>query len=823
MQNRPRWEREDRDSRIDRNRQSKRLVFRRSLFLMLVCGVGLFIPLVIQLWTISIRDHDFYQQRATDQQLMDVSVSAHRGDILDANGDVLAMSATVYNLILAPKDLMNSVDQSDYTDEEGNEDEEAWSAAVQELRDEIIDGLMAIHPDLDRADLERRMAKENSQYEVLLTELEEEEAQAIRTFIEENDTGYYLYLTPSTKRYYPFGDLASQVLGFVNSEGGAYGLEAKYEEILKGIPGRVVTGRTAENDELYNSYSNYVDAVNGYDLTLTIDSTIQSYAEQILEKGIAAYDVQNGGVCIVANPKTMEILAMASSPEFDPNNYSAIMDSLLQEEATSNVQGIYEQLKAENDQKPAEEQLTDAELQQQAQSQANAAVRETQWRNKGLSEPYEPGSTFKALVLAAALEEGVVSESDTFYCPGYYEVNGVRIYCSERTGKHGNQTLAEAVQNSCNPAFMMIGQRLGAEKFYDYFEAFGMTEKTGIDLPGEQIGLVWDRDYLTSLEGYLSLATASFGQRFTVTPLQMITAFSSVINGGNLYQPYVVQSISDAGGAVIQNTEPTLIRQVVSQETSQRCRAILETVVSEGTGGNAYQAGYRIGGKTGSSETIPKEDDRTIVSFMGFAPADDPEIIVLLAYDKPQPASPGSDWSTTGVYISGGNMAAPMAGEVIAQILDYLDVEKQYTAEESAAVDVTTPQVTGYTVADAETRLSNKGLSYRTIGEGDVVTSQVPAANSAVPGGSTVILYLGGATPEETGTVPNVVGQSYEAAKNALESAGFFMRATGTSTFYTNSSRAQSQSVAGGETAAIGTVIDVQFSTVVEDGYAGLD
>ena len=823
MQNRPRWEREDRDSRIDRNRQSKRLVFRRSLFLMLVCGVGLFIPLVIQLWTISIRDHDFYQQRATDQQLMDVSVSAHRGDILDANGDVLAMSATVYNLILAPKDLMNSVDQSDYTDEEGNEDEEAWRAAVQELRDEIIDGLMAIRPDLDRADLERRMAKENSQYEVLLTELEEEEAQAIRTFIEENKTGYYLYLTPSTKRYYPFGALASQVLGFVNSEGGAYGLEAKYEEILKGIPGRVVTGRTAENDELYNSYSNYVDAVNGYNLTLTIDSTIQSYAEQILEKGIAAYDVQDGGVCIVANPKTMEILAMASSPEFDPNNYSAIMDSLLQGEASSNVQGIYEQLKAENDQKSAEEQLTDAELQRQAQSQANAAVRETQWRNKGLSEPYEPGSTFKALVLAAALEEGVVSESDTFYCPGYYEVNGVRIYCSERTGKHGNQTLAEAVQNSCNPAFMMIGQRLGAEKFYDYFEAFGMTEKTGIDLPGEQIGLVWDRDYLTSLEGYLSLATASFGQRFTVTPLQMITAFSSVINGGNLYQPYVVQSISDASGAVIQNTEPTLIRQVVSQETSRRCRAILETVVSEGTGHNAYQAGYRIGGKTGSSETIPKEDDRTIVSFMGFAPADDPEIIVLLAYDKPQPASPGSDWSTTGVYISGGNMAAPMAGEVIAQILDYLDVEKQYTAEESAAVDVTTPQVTGYTVADAETRLSNKGLSYRTIGEGDVVTSQVPAANSAVPGGSTVILYLGGATPEETGTVPNVVGQSYEAAKNALEAAGFFMRATGTSTFYTNSSRAQSQSVAGGETAAIGTVIDVQFSTVVEDGYAGLD
>ena len=806
----------------ERRHRSNRLVLRRSLILMLVCGVGLFIPLVVQLWGIAIRDHDFYQEKASNQQLMDVSVSAHRGEIRDANGEVLAMSATVYDLILAPKDLMNSVDQDDFEDEDGNFDEDAWRAAVDDLRGEIIDGLMTVRPDLDRADLERRMVKEESQYERLLTELEEEEAQAIRTFIEENDTGYYLYLTPSTKRYYPFGALASQVLGFVNSEGGVYGLEAGYEDLLKGIPGRVVTGRTAENDELYNSYSNYIDAVNGYDLTLTIDSTIQSYAEQILEKGIAAYDIRNGGVCIVADPNTMEILAMASSPEFDPNSYSAVIDSLLQGEIQTDAPAIYEQLKAENAQKPVEEQLTDAELQQKAQSQATASARETQWRNKGLKEPYEPGSTFKALVLAAALEEGVVSESDTFYCPGYYVVNGVRINCSEHSG-HKDQNLAKAVQNSCNPAFMMIGQRLGAEKFYDYFEAFGMTEPTGIDLPGEEVGLVWDRDYLTSPEGYLSLATASFGQRFTVTPLQMITAFSAVINGGNLYQPYVVQSVTDASGAQIQSNEPTLVRQVVSEETSQRCRAILETVVSEGTGGNAYQAGYRIGGKTGSSETIPKEDDRTIVSFMGFAPADDPEIIVLLAYDKPQPATPGSDWSTTGVYISGGNMAAPMAGELIGQILDYLDVEKQYTAEESAAVDVTTPRVTGYTVADAESRLEAKGLSFRTVGEGDVVTGQVPAANAAVPGGSTVILYLGGAAPEETGTVPNVVGLSYEAAKKTLEDAGFFMRAGGTSTFYGDSSKAQNQSVAFGETAAIGTIVDVQFSTVVEDGYAGLD
>lgn len=270
---------------------------------------------------------------------------------------------------------------------------------------------------------------------------------------------------------------------------------------------------------MYNSYSNYIDAVNGYDLTLTLDSTIQAYAEQAIETGIQAYDVRNGGFCVVMDPKTGAILAMASSPEFDPNSYSAVTDSLLQGEIQADIPGFYEQLKAENAQKPAEEQQTDAELQEQAAAQATAKARETQWRNKAIREPYEPGSTFKALVLAAALEEGVVDENSTFDCPGYYMVNGVRINCSKVQG-HGHQTLAEAVQNSCNPAFMMIGQRLGAEKFYDYFEAFGMTEVTGIDLPGEEKGQDWGREYFTSLEGYLSLATASFGQRFTVTPLQ---------------------------------------------------------------------------------------------------------------------------------------------------------------------------------------------------------------------------------------------------------------------------------------------------------------
>lgn len=803
---------EPRKNPSERSRQSKRLVFRRSMVLMGVFGLGLYIPLLIQLWNIAIVHHDEYQTKAIEQQLMDVTVSANRGEILDANGDVLAMSATVYNLILAPKDLVASVSESKFKDEDGNLDEDAYNVEIQRKRDVVVDGLCELMPDLDREKLEQRMEKTNSQYEVLATQIEEQDAKAIRAFIEENNTSYYLYLTPSTKRYYPYGSLASQVLGFVNSEGGAYGLEAWYEDLLKGVPGRVVTGKTAQNVEMYNSYSNYIDAINGYDLTLTLDATIQSYAQQALEKGIEMYDVQNGGFCLVMDPQTGKVLAMASSPNFDPNNYSVITDSFLLEDVDTDTATIYQQLKAENDTKPADEQLTDAELQEQAQAQAKGAAREKQWSNRTVKETYEPGSTFKALVLAAALEEGVVSENDTFDCPGYYNIGGWRINCSKRTG-HGHQTLAEAVQNSCNPAFIEIGQRLGAEKFYEYFQAFGMTEKTGIDLPGEEKGVNWGSNM-----GIVDLAVASFGQRFNVTPLQMVTGFSAVINGGNLYQPYVVQKVTDSEGNTVKENSSTLVRQVVSEQTSQRARAILETVVSEGGGSNAYQAGYRIGGKTGSAETL--EDGRTIVSFMGFAPADDPQVIVLMAYDTPKEASPGSSYGTCGVYIGGGAMAAPRAGELIAQILDYMGVEKQYTTEESAATTVTTPQVTGYTVADAAVRLEKKNLTYRTVGTGDVVTSQVPAANSAVPGGSTVILYLGDAAPEETTTVPNVVGMSYEGAKKALEAQGLFMQAAGSSTFYSESSKAQSQSVAAGESVATGTIVQVQFSTLVEDGAA---
>ena len=810
-----RYDRQERRSAAPtqtRGSHSKRTIFRRTVFMMVVCGVLMFIPLGWKLWDIAIVHHDEYQLKASNQQTLDMSVSASRGNIYDRNGNVMAMSATVYNLILSPNDLVKSVPTED---EEGNElSDSLYDAAVSAKQEQVKRDLMALIPSLDEEKLDTQIHATKYSYREVKTNIEEEDAEAIREYISENKTSAYLYLIPSTKRYYPYSSLAAQALGFVNADGGAYGIEAKYNDLLEGTSGRVVTTKTGNGVEMFNTYSEYIDAQDGYDVTLTIDATIQSYLEKAIEEGIQDYAVQNGAFGIAMNPKTGEILAIASSPDFDPNNYSEITDEILNASIDANAETIYQQLKANNT-----ENLTEEELRAQARGQAYNQAVMSQWRSKAVNDTYEPGSTFKAIVLSMALEEGLVSESDTFTCTGGVRVDGYSdiIRCSKRTG-HGTQTLAQAVQNSCNPAFIAIGQRLGVERFYEYFQAFGYTEMTGVDLPSEAEGINWGEN-MTNVD----LAVASFGQRFTTTPIQQITAFSAVINGGKLMQPYIVKSVTDQNGNVIQNTEPTLVRQVISEQTSRRATAILESVVSEpkGSGHNAYQAGYRIGGKTGSSETGDRS--RIIVSFIGFAPADDPELVVLLAFDKPEQTYEGSNWSTTGVYISGGNMSAKTAGPMLADMLDYLGIEKEYTAEESAAVDVSTPTVTGMTVAQAEEALKEKNLSYRTMGSGDTVTSQVPSAGASVPGGSTVILYLGDTKPAETGTVPDVTGLSYEAAKTRLENAGFFMRAAGVSTYYTNSTTADSQSIAGGETAAIGTVIDVQFFNMVEDGAVGVD
>ena len=796
-----------------RGTHSKRSIFRRTLFLMVLCGMVIFIPLGWKLWDIAIVNCEAYQKAAQNQNGLDFVIPAERGKIYDRNSNVMAMSTTVYTLILSPRDLVKSVSNKD---EEGNTlSDEVYQAKVAARQDQMVEELMNLIPDLDREEVEGHVHATKMAYREIKVNIEEEEHKRIQEYIVENKASSYLYQIAGSKRYYPYSGLAAQALGFVNANGGAYGIEAVYNDVLEGTAGRVVTTRTAAGTERYNSYAEYIDAVNGYNITLTIDTTIQSYLEKTLEEGIKDFEVQDGAFAIAMNPKTGAIYGIASSPDFDPNNYGRITNELLSSQLDESAAAIFEKLKASNT-----ENLTDSQLMEKSESQAYSDAANTQWRNKAIDSRYEPGSVFKAIVLAAALEEGVVSENDHFFCSGEAVVPGYPkpIKCSNTRG-HKDQDLAKAVANSCNPAFIEIGKRLGVDTFYDYFEAFGMLENTGIDLPGEAslAGAVWSRDKMSNVD----LAVASFGQRFEITPLQMICGFSAVINGGNLVKPYVVQSVSTQDGTVVQNTQPEVVRQVISKQTSQRAADILEQVVATGSGNNGYVAGYRIGGKTGTSEVKTVDLDHYVVSFMGYAPADDPQVIVLLAYDHPKVKEPGSNYGPSGVYISGGNMAAKKAGPLIAQILDYLGIEKTYSTEEAAAADVVMPKVTGLSVTKAEDDLSRVNLRFRTIGEGETVSRQIPAAGTRIPGGSTVILYLGDSAPEASGTVPDVRGMTYENAKNALEKAGFFMRASGASVYYGNTTTAESQSIAGGVAAVTGTVVDVKFFNQVEDGYAG--
>lgn len=781
---------------VQKDKGSKRLIFRRTGFLMFLCGFFMFLPLFWQLWDLAVVNHDKYGGMAASQQTKSVSMSANRGNIYDSQGNTLAMSATVYKLILSPLDLLIKINERDYRDSDGIVNEIAYQNAIIERKQTLAQGLAQLFPEqLTTESILERMERDYSQYEVLLTNIEEDDAVLVREFLAFHNCGYDLWLTPDSKRYYPYSSLASGILGFVNDNGGAYGIEAAYETNLQGMEGRIVTAKTGRGTELYNSFSSFDDAINGNNIHLTIDATIQSYAERTLAEGIQAYDIEKGGFCIILDPNTGEVLAAASSPTYDLNSYSEIIDPKLQAYVTSETNRLVS----------ANSGATDKsydEIVAESRAIATSTARETMWKSLTFQDTYEPGSTFKALILAACLEEGLVSESDTFYCSGSCTIAGETIRCSNTSG-HNMQTLAQAVENSCNPAFMDMGERLGIDLFYKYFEAFGLKDSTGIDLNGEYLGIMWEKSAMTVVD----LAVGSFGQRFTVNPLQMVTAFAATINGGHLMEPYVVSSISDDTGTVIEAKQPTVVRQVVSQESSDRTRAILESVVENGSGKNARVAGYSVGGKTGTSETLV--DDEVTVSFIGFAPVEDPQIIVLLAFNAPNRVSTGSSYSTTGVYISGGNMAALSAGSLISDVLDYLGVKKDYSSDEILMAEVTVPRVTDLELEEGIEILNSKLLNYRTVGEGDIITSQVPARGAIISGNSTVILYLGDSVPEANTTVPNLYGMTYANAKATLEARGLFLT---TSAYVDASSTISSQSIASGTVANLGTVINANFT-----------
>lgn len=746
-----------------------RMMLRRTLFLLSVCGAAAFVVLAARLYQLQIVRHDELESRAIAQQVRETTVSAPRGTIYDCNGEVLAMSAGVDTIYLSPAEI-----------EQYGEDAEA-----------IAEGLSDILG-LDYETVYVKTQNSGSWYEVVARKVEEDVATQVREFKEEG--GYNgIKLEADTKRYYPNGSLAAHVIGFVGTDNtGLGGIEAKYDKALSGTNGFIMRSTTAAGtDLLYTSWEDYFDAVPGSDVELTIDATIQYYVEKHLAQAVEDYDIQNGAAAICMDVDTGAILSMASLGNFDLNNYQAISDEAM------------------------------AEIDASAQSEAEraeliAAAQQLQWRNKAISDTYEPGSTFKIITLAMALEEGVVDMNSTFYCGGSVSVQGrnTPVKCW-KSGGHGSQTLTQAVQHSCNVAFVNIGRLIGEERFYDYAEVFGffertgdssvqLTGRTGIDIGGESGSIWWSEDVFCNPENLSQLAAASFGQTFNITPLQLVTAVSACVNGGYLTQPHLVNSVTGPDGSVTEY-EPVEIRQVISEETSAKVREILEQVVGdsvEGTGRNAYVAGYRIGGKTGTSTKTTQEIAGTkeyIVSFIGVAPADDPQIALLVLLDNPS--------SESGIYVSGGQMAAPVVGKMMADILPYLGVEPEYSDSELQTMDRAVPDVTGLSLAEAQSKLSEAGLGFRVIGSGGSVTSQLPAANSVIASGSEVLLYVN-AAPTGGGSVPNLTGMTYSEAIRTLAGMGMFV-GSDSSVTDADSQIVSGQDVRAGTQAGAGTVVTV--------------
>ena len=731
-------------------RRANRIIQTRSFVLMILMGVVMFVLLFFRLFDLQITRHEELQGKAVNQQTRRTVVTANRGTIYDAGGNILAISSSAETIILSPLEIDNAVNDT--------EDPVSWT------KESLAAGLAEILGK-DASAIRKRMDNVKSQYEVIQLRADEDTAAKVRSYVDENKIAG-VHLVADTKRYYPYGSLAAQVIGFVGDENtGLYGLEAYYEKELEGQSGLVISSKDqAENDMLY-TYEQYFAAKNGSDLTLTLDTTIQYYLEKGIESMVDKFSAANGASGIVMDARTGGILAMASYPNYDLNDFLTVSDQTLQERIER-----------------GESTVADMQL--------------LQWRNKALNDTYEPGSTFKILTLSAALEEGVVDKTTTVNCGGSVNISGYTIHCSNKNG-HGLQTLVQSVGNSCNPAFINYGLRIGSEKFYEYMRSFGLMNTTGIDLGGEAVGVFAADSSFTQLD----LACYAFGQNFTVTPLALIAAQAACVNGGYLHTPYLVERITDSDGNVTYRHDDTPVRQVISEQTSATVRECLEYVVASGTGKNGQVAGYRIGGKTGTADKGQTGD--VVVSFLCFAPADDPQVIMLITMDTPSRA--------TGTYVSGGNMVAPTASTVMAEILPYLGVEPSYSAEELLGMDTTVPNVIGMSVEEAKTKLKDRALSYKIVGDGETITDQTPAGGAIIPGKSSVILYVGEEKSTDKCVVPHLIGKTPSEANTTATAAGLLIRFSGTTGSESSSVRVLSQSIDEGTEVEAGTVITVQL------------
>ena len=785
---------EQKQANREQNQRANRTILRRTLVLMVLCGIVAFVPLIGTLYHLMITEHDYYNEKAIKNQTRSTNLTATRGVIYDANMNVLASSSTVETVFIDPNEIAEQMKQPENSN----------------LLDQIARGLGEIL-DVEPSFVYEQAADKQYRYKVIKRKISEELADEVRAFISENSiTG--VYLETDLKRYYPNSSLAAQALGFVSSDNnGSEGLEAYYNEELSGTAGKVVTSKGNYGSEMLYTYEKYYDASDGSSLITTIDSTVQAYVEKNLQNAIDKYDIKNGAFCIVMDVNTGEIKAMATLGSYDPNNYLEIYDdttALLLENERAAALAL-----------PEASAAYEAAI--ETYKQDVAAARMAQWRNRCVSDGYEPGSTFKLITLASALDSGAVTLNDSFYCGGQEKFTGREqiLNCWKSAG-HGAQTTAQALGNSCNIAFGHIGLRMGGDTFYDYLKSFGVMEKTGVDLPGEASGLFYERKYLNDPANYGTsyLITSSFGQSFRITPMQLVRAVAAIVNGGYVLEPYIVSEVVDADGNTVEKNEKTVLRQVISQQTSEMMRTLMEQVVTEGTASAARTPGYHVGGKTGTSEKLDEYDENgqqvkdKIVSFVGVAPIDDPKYVVLVALDTPAYSENSEKYTVHGMYISGGLMAAPTVRDIFLDILPYLGVEPDYGSEDIRGVNFTVPDVIGMDETEAGELLAEKTITYRVVGTGSVVTDQLPVAGSQVPGNSQIILYMGAEKQATRVEVPDFIGCSVADVNYLASNAGLYVQAKGTdrTDVYV---LAAYQDIDPGTEVDRGTTITVEFSS----------
>jgi stage V sporulation protein D (sporulation-specific penicillin-binding protein) len=730
---------------------AQRLRQRTAILILLILVLG-FGAAVLRLTYLTTVQSSELQESAVDLQLADTTVSAKRGTIYDANGNVLAESASVWQVVMSPVNFKN--------------DKQRQAAAK---------GLSEIF-DLEYNDV-LDDTKQQSHYVVVKRRIESDEREKVLELIDTLKKDYscsgVIQLLDDYKRYYPKNSLASSVIGFTGSDDqGLEGIEYEYDSYLSGTPGRIITAQNARGTDMPFRYEQNVESEDGNNVYLTIDETIQSICEKYMQKGVEDNNVLNKGVCIAMDVNTGAILAMVTTDGYDLNNPYELS---------------------------AKDKKKIKSTPKKKQAEAESAALSNMWRNKAVADTYMPGSVFKMCVASAALEENLVNEKTSFTCTGSISVEGETIHCSNISG-HGTQNFVEVISNSCNPAFIQIGQMLGAGKFRQYYQGFGFSDKTGIDLPGEAEDSFWKEGKM----GGVDLAVASFGQNFTITPIQMITACAAVSNGGYVVQPHVVSKITDSKGNVIKTVDKKIKRQVISDDTSKKMNEYLEYNTERQGAAAGYISGYKVAGKTGTTEKrgVTKFEssfsEDYISSFCGYAPADDPQIAMLVFFDTPD-----------GDAYYGSQVSSPVFINIMSEVLPYLDVKTSYTDEELGYVDASAGDYTGVSVDEAKTAVEADGFTATVKGNGSTVISQIPTVSSGLQKGGSIVLYTDSDSQSETVSVPSLIGLSPDEVNNVASDYGLNVSFSGATT---SSGTSSSQNIEAGTSVSPGTVITVSFA-----------